>query len=183
MDSTLDFTHHLESSSWVSTYEPLPPLASSPMPPSVMLPPKLELKPLPDSLKYMFLGPKETLPVIISSLLSCDQEEVLIRVLSDHKGAIGWSVANLRGISPTICMHRIHLEDNAKLVRQIQRRLNPHMKEVVHKEVVKLLDGGTIYPISDSQWVSPVQVVPKKSGITVVKNNEGELIPTKQTIG
>jgi len=55
------------------------------------------------------------------------------------------------------------------------------MKEVVQKEVVKLLDAGIIYPIFDSQWVSPVQVVPKKSGITVIKNNEGELIPTRQT--
>jgi len=99
----------------------------------------------------VFLGPKETLPVIISSLLSCDQEEELIRVLSDHKGAIGWSVADLKEISPTICMHRIHLEDDAKPVRQMQRRLNPHMKEVVQKEVVKLLDVGIIYPIFDSQ--------------------------------
>ena len=63
----------------------------------------------------------------------------------------------------------INLEDDAKPVRQMQRRLNPHMKEVVQKEVVKLLDAGIIYPISDSQWVSPVQVIPKKSGITVIK--------------
>jgi len=57
------------------------------------------------------------------------------------------------------------------------------MKEVVPKDVVKLLDAGIIYPISDSQWVSPVQVVPKKSGITVIKNTEGELIPIRQTTG
>ena len=110
MDSTLDSTLYLESSSWMSTYEALPHFASSPMPPSIVSPPKLELKLLPDSLKYVFLGPKETLPIIISSLSSCDQEEELIRVLSDHKDAIGWSVADLKGISPTICMHRIHLE-------------------------------------------------------------------------
>ena len=121
----------------------------------------------------MFLDPKETLSVIISSLLSYDQEEELIRVLSDHKGAIGWSVADLKGISSTIYMHRIHLEDDAKPVRQMQHRLNPHMKEVVQKELVKLLDVGIIYPISDSQWVTLVRVVSKKSGITVVKNNEG----------
>ena len=66
----------------------------------------------------------------------------------------------------------INLEDDAKPVRQMQRRLNPHMKEVVQKEVVKLLDVGIIYTISDSQWVSPVQVVPKKSSITIIKNNE-----------
>jgi len=75
MNSTLDSTSHLESASWVSTYKPLPPLTSSPMPPSVVSPSKVELKPLPDLLKYVFLGPKETLPVIMSSLLSCDQEE------------------------------------------------------------------------------------------------------------
>ena len=75
MNSTLDSTSHLESASWVSTYEPLPPLASSPTPPSIISSPKLELKSLLDSLKYVFLGPKETLPVIFSSFLSCDQEE------------------------------------------------------------------------------------------------------------
>jgi len=72
----------------VSTYEPLPSLASSPMPPSVVSPTKLKLKPLPNSLKYVFQGPKKTLLVIISSLLSCNQEEELIHVLSYHKGDI-----------------------------------------------------------------------------------------------
>jgi len=60
----------------------------------------------------VFLGPKETLPVIISSLWSVDQEKELIHVLSDHKGGIGWSIVDLKEISPTICMHRIHLEDD-----------------------------------------------------------------------
>jgi len=115
--------------------------------------------------------------------LSCDEEKELIHVLSDHKGVIGWSVANLEGISPTICMHRIHLEDNAKPIRQMRRRLNPHMKEVIQKEVVELLNAGIIYPISNNQWINSVQVIPKKSGITVIKNNEGELIPTRQTTG
>jgi len=101
------------------------------MPPSVVSPPKLELKPLPNSLKYVFLCPKENLPVIISSLLSCDQEEELIHILSDHKGVIGWSVTELKWISPTTCMRRIHLEDDVKHVRQMQRSLNHHMKEVV----------------------------------------------------
>jgi len=104
MDSTTNSTPYLEFSSWMSTYEPLPPLASSPMPPSIVSPPKLELKPLPDSLKYVFLGPKETLHIVISSLLSYNQEEELICVLSDHKDAIWRSVVDLKGISPTICM-------------------------------------------------------------------------------
>ncbi|KAM1362954.1 hypothetical protein ACFX2H_027715 [Malus domestica] len=52
------------------------------------------------------------------------------------------------------------------------------MMEVVKKEVIKLLDVGIIYPISDSKWVSPIQVVPKRSGVTVVKNEANELMPT-----
>ena len=86
---------------------------------------------------------------------------------------------HIQGINPLICTHKIHLEENAKTSQQPQRRLNPHMKEVVRGEVLKLLDAGIIYPISDSKWVSPTQVVPKKSGITVVKNEKGEIIPTR----
>ena len=59
---------------------------------------------------------------------------------------------------------------------------NPNIK-VVMKEVIKLLDVGIIYPISDSKWISPTQVVPKKSGLTVVENAAGELIPQCTTIG
>ncbi|CAN6712883.1 unnamed protein product [Malus baccata var. baccata] len=66
---------------------------------------------------------------------------------------------------------------------EAQRRLNPIMKEVVRVEVMKLLDAGIIYPISDSKWVSPTQVVPKKTGITVVKNDNNELVPTRMTTG
>jgi hypothetical protein len=80
-------------------------------------------------------------------------------------------------------MHRIHLEEGARPSREAQRRLNPNMKEVVMKEVVKLLDAGIIYPISDSKWISPSQVVPKKSDLTVVKNAAGELIPQRTTTG
>jgi hypothetical protein len=90
-------------------------------------------------------------------------------------------VGDLKGIDPSICMHRIHLEDNVKPSREAKRRLNPNMKEVVMKEVVKLLDTGIIYPISDSIWVSPIQVVPKKSGITVVESSSGDLIPQRTT--
>ena len=57
------------------------------------------------------------------------------------------------------------------------------MREVVKKEVVKWLDAGIIYPIYDSKWVSPTQVVPKKSGITVVENEEGQLLPTRISSG
>ncbi|CAL8988498.1 unnamed protein product, partial [Prunus brigantina] len=124
----------------------------------------------------------ETLPVIIASDLSPLEEDKLIKVLRDHKNAIGWTIADIKGISPTMCMHRILMED-AKPTREPQRRLNPPMKDVVRTEILKLLDVGVIYPISDSKWVSPIQVVPKKSGITVVKNENKELVPTKPITG
>nr|CAN80693.1 hypothetical protein VITISV_030024 [Vitis vinifera] len=74
-------------------------------------------------------------------------------------------------------------EEEAKPIRQPQRRLNPYLQEVVRTEVLKLLQAGIIYPISDSPWVSPTQVVPKKSGITVVQNEKGEEIATRLTSG
>ena len=76
-------------------------------------------------------------------------------------------------------MHKILLEEDAKPVRQPQWRLNPQLIEVVNKEVTKLLQAGIVYPISDSTWVSPVHVVPQKSGIIVVKNVKNDLIPTR----
>ena len=146
---------------------------------SLEQPPTLDLKPLPAHLKYMFLGDNETLPVIISSKLNVMEEEKLTRVLRDNKVAMGWTMADIKGLSPSICMHRILLEDNCKPCRQPQRRLNPPMMEVVKKEILKLLEAGVIYAISDSQWVSPTQVVPKKIGITVVANKDGEMVPTR----
>ncbi|KAG9458445.1 hypothetical protein H6P81_002953 [Aristolochia fimbriata] len=114
--------------------------------------PKPELKPLPSNLKYVFLE-KNDKPVIISSCLTVLEEKMLIEVLSKHKKAIGWSLSDIEGISPTICTHRILMEDNYKPSIQPQRRLNPTLQEVVKKEVIKLLDAGIIYPISDSAWV------------------------------
>ena len=76
-------------------------------------------------------------------------------------------------------MHKILLEDNHKASIEQQRRLNPIMKEVVKKEIIKWLDAGIIYPISDSSWVSPVQCVPKKGGMTVITNQNNELVPTR----
>ncbi|KAM1578700.1 hypothetical protein ACFX1Z_040226 [Malus domestica] len=151
--------------------------------PSIVQPPTLKLKPLPSHLKYVFLGEDQTLLVIISSSLTAQEEDKLIRVLKEHKPAIGWTLADIKGISPTTCMHRILLEEGAKPSREAQRRLNPPMLEVVKKEVIKLLDCGVIYPISDSRWVSLVQVVPKKSGVTVMKNEEQELVPTRVVTG
>lgn len=78
----------------------------------------------------------------------------------------------MKGISPTVCMHKILMEEYHKPVVQPQRRLNPSMKEVVRKEVLKLLDTDLIHPISDNPWVSSVHVVPKKGGTTVIRNKK-----------
>jgi hypothetical protein len=150
---------------------------------SVPEPPKKELKPLPDNLKYKFLGPAETLHVIITSDLHAAQDERLLDVLREHKEAIGWTMEDIKGISPSVVMHKIHLEEDTKPSREPQRRLNPSMQEVVRGEVIKLLDAGIIYPISDSKWVSPIHVVPKRAGVTIVQNKEGELVPTRVQSG
>ena len=89
--------------------------------------------------------------MIISSTLTEDQVGSLSKVLWEHRGAIGWTIADLKGISPSVCTHKIFMEEDAKPIRQMQRRLNPNMQEAVKKEVIKLLDIGVIYPISDSR--------------------------------
>ncbi|GJT93188.1 reverse transcriptase domain-containing protein [Tanacetum coccineum] len=117
-------------------------------------PTDLELKPLPDNLEYVFLEEPSFLPVIISSQLFAQNKGKLIQLLDEKKPVV-----------------------------QKQRRLNPNMQEVVKKEIVKLLDTGIIYPIADSPWVSPIHCVPKKGGITVVTNENDELVPTRTVTG
>ena len=143
---------------------------------------QLDLKPLPVELKYVFLEENKQCPVVISSLLTTPQEDNLLHLLKMNKQALGWKVFDLKGINPSICTHHIYLEEESKVVRQSQRRLNPHMQEVVRIEVLKLLQAGIIYPIFDSTWVSPTQVVPKKSGVTIVKNKKGDL-PALSLVG
>ena len=126
------------------------------MTPSIEKPPIVEEKQLPNHLRYAYLGEESTLPVIISSSLSNMEEEKLLKTLKEHKEAIGWSLANIKGIRTSMCMHRILLEEDSKPTVDAQRRLNPSMKEVVWNEVLKWLDAGVIYHISDSSWVSSV---------------------------
>ncbi|RVW68525.1 Retrovirus-related Pol polyprotein from transposon 297 [Vitis vinifera] len=145
--------------------------------------PKLNLKPLPMELKYTYLEENKQCPIVISSSLTTHQETSLLEVLKRCKKAIGWQISDLKGISPLVCTHHIYMKEEAKPIHQPQRRLNPHLQEVVRAEVLKLLQAGIIYPISDSPWVSPTQVVPKKSGITVVQNEKGEEIATRLTSG
>ena len=97
--------------------------SSSPtlVPPTVQPPPTPELKPLPTTLKYAYLKDKEKFSVIISASLDAKEEEKLLLVLMKHKKAIGWTSADIPGISPSTCMHRILLKDGAKPVRQPQQ--------------------------------------------------------------
>ena len=182
LQSIIEHNEVLEVNGWAPKFEPLPPIEDRALP-SKERPPKLELKPLPLHLKYAFLGVEETFPVIISSSLELDRENKILEILRTHRTALGWTIADIKGINPLICTHRIHLEEDVKPSKQPQRRLNPIMKEVVKKKVLKLLDVGVIYPIADSKWVSPTQVVPKKSRVTVVTNENNELILTRVTSG
>ncbi|XP_052623609.1 uncharacterized protein LOC128128892, partial [Lactuca sativa] len=125
----------------------LPPTHTK-LPPSLVQPPELELKVLPQHLKYAYLGKNETLPVIISTHLTEFEEEQLLKVLKEHKEAMGWTIADIKGLSPSTCMHKILMEDECKPSRDAQRRLNPPMMEV-------------------------------KTGITVVENNKGMMVPTR----
>ncbi|XP_024022388.1 uncharacterized protein LOC112091888 [Morus notabilis] len=143
----------------------------------------LVLKQLPDHLRYIFLGHNSTKPVIISASLSEEDERKLINVLKRYSSTFAWSISDIKGISPAICMHKILMEDSYKPFIEHQRRVNPAMKEVVRAEVLKLLNAGIIYAIYDSSWVSPVQVLPKKGGMTVVKNEKNKLIPTRTVTG
>jgi hypothetical protein len=134
-------------------------------------------------LKYVFLDDGGNKLVVINGKLALEEEKELIQVLKKNQGEIGWTFSDVKGISPSYCMHRIHMEENYKPVAQPKRRLNPAMKEVEKKEVMKLLDAGMIYPISDSSWVTRVHVVPKKGGMTVIKKDKNEWIPTRTVTG
>ncbi|GKB47487.1 DNA-directed DNA polymerase, partial [Tanacetum coccineum] len=151
--------------------------------PSIEEPPKLELKDLPPHLEYAYLGENNKFPIIIAKDLKDEEKTKLLNVLKSHKRAITWQVSDIKGIDPRFCTHKILMEDYFKPAVQHQRKANPKIHEVIKKEVIKLLDAGLIYPIFDSPWVSPVHCVPKKGGMTVVANEENELIPTQFVTG
>nr|GEZ02473.1 hypothetical protein [Tanacetum cinerariifolium] len=128
---------------------------------------KPELKNLPHHLEYAYLHGDKSFPIIISYELSKKEKMLLLQVLEKRKGAFAWKMSNIKGISPLYCTHKILMEDDYKPVIQPQRRQNPNVQDVVKNEIVKLLDSRLIYPISDSSWVSPIYVVPKKRGMTI----------------
>ncbi|GKD90689.1 hypothetical protein Tco_1366196 [Tanacetum coccineum] len=123
---------------------------------------KPELKDLPSHLEYEYLHNNESFHVIISSKLSEKVKRLLLQVLEKHRGAIAWKMSDIKGISPSFRTYKIPMEDNFKPVIQPQRSLNPKVQDVVRNEIVKLLDSGLMYPITDSSWVSLIHVVPKK---------------------
>ena len=116
------------------------------------------LKELPKGLKYSFLRCNDTKPVLVSSKLDNDMEVKLLGVLERNVEAFAWSVENIKGICPSIWMHKILMKEDHALSIEHQRWLNPVMKEVVKKEVLKWLQAWFIYAISDSPWVSLVQL-------------------------
>ncbi|XP_022891734.1 uncharacterized protein LOC111406565 [Olea europaea var. sylvestris] len=95
---------------------------------------KLELKQLPPHLRYAYLGKSCTLHVIISNIVSKVEEEKLLRVLRENKTAIGWIIVDIKGISPSLYMHKILMEENFRPTIESQRRLNPNMKKAVRAE-------------------------------------------------
>nr|GEZ76554.1 reverse transcriptase domain-containing protein [Tanacetum cinerariifolium] len=100
-----------------------------------------------------------------------------------HKRAIAWKLSDIKVIDPEFCTHKILMEEDFEPAVQHQIRVNPKIHDVIKQEVLKLLDAGLIYPISDSPWVSPVHYVPKNGGFTVVENEDNEIIPTRLVVG
>nr|GEU63830.1 reverse transcriptase domain-containing protein [Tanacetum cinerariifolium] len=107
---------------------------------------------LPSHIEYAFLEGTDKLLVIISKELKDEEKAALLKVLKSHKRAIAWNNFDIKGIDPRFCTHKILMEDDFKPAVQHQRRVNPKINEVIKKEVIKLLDAGLIYPISDSPW-------------------------------
>ena len=141
--------------------------------------PTIELKPLSSGLRYAFLNYDQDSPIIISDKLSQEESLRLLTVLEKHRSTFGHSLQDLKGISPALCTHRIPTDTNSIPSREPQRRLNYAMREAIKKELLNLLHVVIIYRVPHSEWVSPIQVVPKKGGMTVVKNEKNELIPQR----
>nr|GFB07016.1 reverse transcriptase domain-containing protein [Tanacetum cinerariifolium] len=120
---------------------------------------------------------------IIEKDLSSNEKTDLINVLKNRKKAIAWKLTDIKGIDSEFCSHKILLEEDYSPKVQSQRRVNPKIHDIIKKEVENLLDARLIYPISDSPWVSPIHCVLKKGGMTVIKNDENELVPTHLVTG
>ncbi|XP_076882699.1 uncharacterized protein LOC143531244 [Bidens hawaiensis] len=166
---------------WSQQVERLPDTIDSKLIPSLESPPAVELKDLPKHLKYVFLGEGETLPAIISANLEEEQDKALVEVLREHKEAIGWTIAYLRGISPSIVMHKIITDPEAKPAHDAQRRLNPNMRE--EEGSVEVVGHGHHFSDLDYYVGKSEQTVPKKVGIQITRNEKGEEITTQLVTG
>ncbi|GKE31376.1 hypothetical protein Tco_1450698 [Tanacetum coccineum] len=133
--------------------------------------------------QYAYLHGDKSFPIIISSKLFEMEKMLLLQVLENCKGAIAWKMSNIKGIYQSYCTHKILIDDEYKPVIQPQRHLNPKVQDVVKNKIVKLLDSGLIYPISDSSWVSSMYVFPKNGGTTIVLNDNKELISSRTVTG
>ncbi|GJT23204.1 reverse transcriptase domain-containing protein [Tanacetum coccineum] len=124
-------------------------------------------------------------PIVSSSspTLTPFGDSKLFQVLKSHKRKPIAGNSRIKGVDPEFCTHKILMEEDYEPTVQSQRRVNPKIHDVIKKEIEKLLDAGLIYSISDSPWVSPIHCVPKKGGITVVKNDDNDLIPTRLVTG
>jgi hypothetical protein len=92
------------------------------------------------------------------------ETQQLMKLLLEHKEAFAWDYTDMKGISPELCTHRIYIKEDYRPICQSQRRMNPNLREILKEEIQKFLNAGFIYPISDSEWVSPLVIVPKKNG-------------------
>ncbi|GJV58034.1 hypothetical protein Tco_1459039 [Tanacetum coccineum] len=120
---------------------------------------KHKLKDLPHHLEYVYLYGDKYFPIIISSKLSEKEKMLLLQVLEKHKGAFAWKMSDIKGISPSFCTNKILIEDD--------------FKPVIQPKGVLILNS----------WVSPIHVVPKKGGMTIVLNDNNELIPSRTVMG
>eukprot|EP00253_Pinus_taeda_P009629 PITA_09629 len=100
----------------------------------------------------------------INPNITDDQKQQLMKLLKENKEAFSWDYTDMKGTSPELCTHRIYTKEGSRPVCQPQRRMNPNLREIVKEELQKLLNAGFIYPIFDSEWVSPLVIVPKKNG-------------------
>nr|GFA13607.1 reverse transcriptase domain-containing protein [Tanacetum cinerariifolium] len=156
---------------------------------------EVELKDLPPHLEYAFLeedfepavqhqrrvNPKihDVIKQEVMKLL----EAGLIYPISDSPWVSLVHCVPKKGGFTVVCTHKILMEEDFEPAVQHQRRVNPKIHDVIKQEVIKLLEAGLIYPISDSPWVSLVHCVPKKGGFTVVENEDNELILTRLVTG
>jgi hypothetical protein len=100
----------------------------------------------------------------INPHLTDAKTQQLTKLLQENKEVFAWDYTDMKGIAPDLCTHRIYIKEDFRPICQPQRRMNPNLKEILKEELQKLLNAGFIYPISDSEWVSPLVIVPKKNG-------------------